>query len=211
MKTVHVIGLDEAIADMGKRFPARIDRARKSALSSVGYMIRTELRNHVEYGGTGWPSLHPLSAQRKKDKAQKWRKTSKRSPLYWLGKFARYIVDERGEAVVIDFGKSRAGQAGKVDAFLSAIARKHESGSSTAVTAKTRKKMALTYSGKRLRKGARPGVDFFPLRKSTTRLRVPKRPSVGPVFRKVQSKIPGLMREKFFAALQRYATGGSKA
>ena len=211
MLDVHIIGLDELTTEMAKRFPTRIDRARKSALSSAGYLIRTELRNHVEYGGTGWPSLHPLSAQRKKDKAERWRKASKRSPLYWLGKFARYIVDERGDAVVIDFGKSRSGQAGKVDAFVSAIARKHESGSSTAVTPKTRRKMALTYSGKRLRKGARPGVDFFPLRKSTTRLRVPRRPSVGPVFRKIHGKIPGHMRDKFFAALQRYATGGSKA
>ena len=52
MLDVHIIGLDELTTEMAKRFPARIDRARKSALSSAGYLIRTELRNHVEYGTT---------------------------------------------------------------------------------------------------------------------------------------------------------------
>lgn len=208
MKQVEVIGLDEAIVDFSRRYPALVDRARKSAISSAGYMIRMELRNHVEYGGTGWPRLHPLAAFRKKDKAGKWRRTTKRSPLEWLGKFARYIVNDRGDAVTIDFGRSRKGQAGSADKFLSTIARRHESGATVPVTAKTRLKMAMTAMGRK--KKGDPGTGYFPLRKSTTSLQIPKRPSIGPVFRKISPRIGEHMRQKFFAAFERYLSGGAK-
>lgn len=66
---VEAVGLDEVVKNLSRRYPEWADRARRSALASTGNMIRQELRNHIEYGGTGWPSLHPLS-KRRKDKGR---------------------------------------------------------------------------------------------------------------------------------------------
>lgn len=208
--TTQVAGLDDVVRNLSVKYPALAERARKSALSSTGYMIRTELRNHVEYGGTGWPSLHPLSKSRRKDKAGNWKTANKRSPLDWLGKFARYAMDAKGDAVTIDFGRSRKGQPGKVDKYLSAIAAKHESGRKVKVTPAMRRKMAMTAMGRKGKRRGEIGVGYFPLSVTTKFLQIPKRPSIGPVFRKVKPKVTAYMRGKFWAAFKRYQTGGAK-
>jgi hypothetical protein len=41
-------------------------------------------------------------------------------------------------------------------------------------------------------------------------LNIPKRPVIGPVFRKVQPKITPHFEQKFWAALERYRTGAAK-
>lgn len=208
--TTKVVGLDEVVRNLSAKYPALAERARKSALSSTGWWIRTELRNHVEYGGNGWPSLHPLSKSRRKDKLGMWRRTNKLSPLAWLGKYARYIMAADKESVTIDFGRSRKGQAGKVDKYLSAIARKHESGATVKVTPSMRRKMAMTAMGRKGKRKGEPGAGYFPLKSSTKYLEIPKRPSIGPVFRKVRPKVAGYMRGKFWDAFKRYQLGGKK-
>jgi len=208
--TTQVVGLDEVVRNLSVKYPAMAERARKSALSSAGWMIRTELRNHVEYGGSGWPSLHPLSKSRRKDKAGMWKTASKRTPLDWMGKYARYIMDAKKESVTIDFGRSRKGQAGSVDKYLSAIAAKHESGRRVKVTDKMRRKMGMTAMGRKGKRRGDPGAGYFPLKATTKYLTIPKRPSIGPVFRKVKPMIAGYMRDKFWAAFKRYQSGASK-
>lgn len=210
MVTTQVVGLDEVVRNLSVKYPAMAERARKSALSSTGWMIRTELRNHVEYGGSGWPSLHPLSQSRRKDKAGNWKTANKRTPLDWLGKYARYIMDGDKESVTIDFGRSRKGQAGSVDKYLSAIARKHERGATVKVTPAMRRKMATTSMGRKGKRKGEPGTGYFPLKASTKFLQIPKRPSIGPVFRKVKPKVAGYMRDKFWAAFNRYQSGAGK-
>lgn len=208
--TTQVAGLDDVVRNLSVKYPALAERARKSALSSTGFMIRTELRNHVEYGGTGWPSLHPLSKSRRKDKAGMWKTTNKRSPLDWLGKYARYIMAQDKESVTIDFGRSRKGQAGSVDKYLSAIARKHERGARVKVTPAMRRKMAMTAMGRKGKRRGEIGAGYFPLKATTKYLTIPKRPSIGPVFRKIKPKVAGYMRDKFWAAFNRYQTGAAK-
>jgi hypothetical protein len=208
--TTQVAGLDDVVRNLSVKYPALAERARKSALSSTGFMIRTELRNHVEYGGTGWPSLHPLSKSRRKDKAGLWKTTNKRSPLDWLGKYARYIMAQDKESVTIDFGRSRKGQAGSVDKYLSAIARKHERGAKVKVTPAMRRKMAMTAMGRKGKRKGEIGTGYFPLKATTKYLTIPKRPSIGPVFRKIKPKVAGYMRDKFWAAFNRYQTGAAK-
>jgi len=209
--TTQVVGLDEVVANLSVKYPALAERARKSALKSAGWWIRGELRNHVEYGGTGWPSLHPLSKSRRKDKAGLWRTANKRHPLEWMGKFARYVTDVNAESVTIDFGRSRKGKAGSVDKYLSAIARKHERGALIKVTPSTRSMMGLTAMGRTGNRRGKPGVGYFPLQNTTKYMEIPKRPSIGPVFRKVKPKVAGYMRDKFWAAFNRYQSGGAKA
>jgi len=209
--TTKVVGLDEVVKNLSVKYPALAERARKSALSSTGWWIRTELRNHVEYGGSGWPSLHPLSKSRRKDKAGNWKTANKRSPLDWMGKYARYIMAGDKESVTIDFGRSKKGKAGSVDKYLSAIARKHERGATVKVTPSMRRKMAMTAMGRKGKRKGEPGTGYFPLKTSTKYLQIPKRPSIGPVFRKVKPKVAGYMRDKFWAAFKRYQLGGKKS
>lgn len=209
--STKVVGLDEVIDNLSRSWPAQAARARKSALSSTGWWIRGELRNHVEYGGTGWPGLHPLSKSRRKDKAGMWKTANKRNPLDWLGKFSRYVMDGRKESVTIDFGRSRKGKSGAIDPYLSAIARKHERGERVKVTPSMRRKMGKTTMGRKGKLRGEPGAGYFPLRASTKYLQIPKRPSIGPVFRKVAPKTAEYMRTKFWAAFNRYQSGGAKA
>lgn len=208
--TTQITGLTEVVANLSRKYPKFAERARKSALSSTGWLIRGELRNHVEYGGSGWPSLHPLSKSRRKDKLGKWKTANKRTPLDWMGKYSRYVMDAKGESVTVDFGKSRKGQTGKIDKFLSAIALKHEKGATVTVTDKMRSKMGATAMGRKGKRRGEPGKGYFPLKASTKKLVIPKRPSIGPVFRKIKPRVAGYMRDKFWAAFNRYQSGASK-
>ncbi len=145
------------LSDVTKTFmmmPGLFTRARKSVLKVVGYRTMSELRNHVEYGGTGWPDLHPLTQHFRKKRKGKWskRRAGKNSPLFGLGKFARYRVDEEGTVVQVDFGKSKKGKPGQMDPGLSRIARKAEDGATVQVTDKMRKMWAATRR-KRPKKG----------------------------------------------------------
>lgn len=182
-------------------------RARKSALSSVGWYVRGELRNHIEYGGYGWPKLHPLTLRfwKKREAIGGWkgrRRGPHQSALFWLGKFARYRVNREGTFLQVDFGKSRRGEPGRVDPKLAAIVRRHEKGETIRVTRDMRRLWGATRR-KRPKKQI-PGETFYPLRKTTAYIHIPKRPTIEPVFRKVEPRIPDLFEEKFYAAIQRY-------
>jgi len=196
--------------------PGIFTRARKSALKSTGWLVQQELRNHIEYGGSSdWPGLHPLTADFKKKRTRSgkgdWikRRSAPHSPMFWLGKFARYRVDNEGTFVQIDFGKSRRGKPGTVDPEMAAVARRTEKGERIKVTKKMRGKLAATRR-KRPKKQT-PGVTFFPLKKSTHALQIPKRPVFAPVWKKVKPKVPVHFEDKFYKALDRYMTGGKKA
>lgn len=185
-------------------------RARKSALKSVGWHLRGWLRDYVEKGGEGWPALHPLTARfrHKRGVLAHWvkRQNAKTEALGWLGKFARYRV-EKDESVMIAFGKSRVGKLGREDPELAAIAQRAESGESIAVTPAMRHFLAATR--RKRPKAQEAGGTYFPLRKSTTRLKTPKRPIFEPVWRKYGDKTLALFEEKFWAAYNEY-TGGPK-
>lgn len=99
-------GIGEATRMM-MQYPGHFRKARIAALKSVGNLVRGHLRNHIEYGGEGWPGLHPLSLRFKTNKKGKWiRRGFTPSPLFALGKFARYLVDREGTEVQIDFFRS---------------------------------------------------------------------------------------------------------
>lgn len=195
--------------------PAQIDRARASAMKSTAWMTQQELRNHVEYGGSGWPPLHPMTTKYRKKygAAPGWGKTRRgawNTPLFWLGKFARYRVTADGTIADIDFGKSRAGQPGTMDPQLVAMVKRHEQGEHIRVTPKMRHMFGATRPRGRRGKNAQAGIDYFPLRKSTTQLKIPARPIFKPVWRKVQPKLRGHFEAKFYAAIERYMGRGSK-
>ena len=200
-------------------FPGLFTRARRSAIKSAAWMVRQELRNHVEYGGTGWAKLHPLTLKFRKKYGQrsKWSKRSSHpGPLFWMGKFARYNAADNGDTFAIMFGKSRAarsgsrsyrpGESGTADAGLMAATARAEMGATVPVTDKMRRMMAAT-RGKR---NQQSGQTYFPLKKETRALKIPARPIFTPVWNKVNQKIGPWFDKKFTAAVNRYLTGAAK-
>ena len=198
-------GLTAAAQELGA-MPAQIHRARKSALSSTAWMAKGELQNHVEYGGSGWAKLHPMTLKYRKRKG-----STPPTPLYFLGRFARYRVDAGGSLADIDFGKSKAGRPGTYDRDLVDMVRRHEKGLTIPVTEKMRGFFGATRPKGRRGKRAVPGRDYFPLKRSTTHITIPARKIFGPVWRKIQPKLAPHFNGKFQAAIVRYLSGGAKA
>jgi len=201
---VGIEGLDEATALMAA-LPGNASRARVSALKSVGWWVRGELRSWVETSGQGsWEALHPITQKLKKRSGK-----SKDKPLYFLGRFARYRVDDEGTLADIDFGKSRKGKPGTFDPTVSAWVMRAETGWKTKVTENTRQFFAAATRKKRPKK-QKPGETYFPLKKTTTTLEIPKRPIFAKVKSRTLPEVPKRFKEKFWLALARYMTGAAK-
>ncbi len=79
------------LSEQLKAMPKLFERAKKSALSSTGYMVKGRLKKYVESSGDGsWPEKHPLSVNYTKRYGAdsgfiRNRKKTKNKPLYWLG------------------------------------------------------------------------------------------------------------------------------
>lgn len=205
-------GLDQTTRAV-MNLPGLFARARISAMKSTGWTVQQELRNHVEYGGEGWPELHPLTQafRKKRGLGADWVKRKRgahQSALFWLGKFARYRVNDDGTLLQVDFGKSRKGKPGTFDPALIGTVKRAEQGERIEVTDKMRRLLGATR--RRRPRNQEPGVTFFPLRKTTRFLDVPARPIFDPVWRKIKNRIPGHFEEKFWKALERYEKGGTK-
>lgn len=201
-------GLSEATKAV-MQLPGLFARARKSALGSTGYWIQQELRNQIEYGGSGWAPLHPLTLRLRKYRS------APASPLFYLGRFSRYLIDQEGSTIEIGLGKSRKGQPGQTDdPWLSAALRRAEEGDRIPVTKKVRLAWVATkIKGQKWKKMSRSGAvtgGYFVLRPETQFLTIPKRPVIGPVFKKVQPKITPFFEQKFWKAIERYRTGAAK-
>ena len=188
--------------------PGVFTSARRSAIKSVGWMVQQNLRNHIEYGGTNWPKLHPLTQTFKHKYGARGRWTKRRgssTALFWLGKFARYRTLDKGDTVRVDFGKSKKGQAGTIDYGLMSVVARAEEGDVIAVTPKMRRFLGAT---RRQRPKVQvPGQTFFPLRSDTTRIRIPPRPIFTPVWNKVAPDIPKWFETRFLGALDRRLSG----
>lgn len=194
--------LTKAVMDL----PGTYLRAKRSAMGSVGWLTMVEMRNHVEYGPAEWEGLHALTKAYYKKKNVgngRWvrRNSPPHSPASWLGKYARYRVSLSGNTVQIDFGKGnkRSKLPGSVDPQLAAIARRVDGGEKIAVTAKMRRKWAMTMA-RASGRGSKPvlGVNFFPLKKTTQTIEIPARPIFAPVMRKISPKISKFFETKFW-------------
>ncbi len=202
-----------AVTKAVMRLPGVFQRARKSALGSLGWRIRGELRDFIESGGEGWPERHPLTLMYRKKRGvqHRWIKRRKAPPhpLQWLGKFSRYLLDKEGTILQIDFGKSRKGQPGQVDRTLSSIAIRAEEGETIRVTPAMRRFLATTR--RKRPKRQIPGETYFPLRKSTKNLKIPPRPIFSPVWRKIKPKIVPYFEAKLWANIEAYQKGLKKS
>lgn len=214
----EIEGIDEATR-LAAALPGRFNRARASAMKSMGWWIRGELRNHVEYGGSGWPALHPMSMKFRKKRNTgggrgtwdiAWanrRRGRHHTPIFWLGKFARYQVDPDGEVLTLGFGRTSDVIGERRDPIARAAMRA-EQGQTIRVTEKMRRFFGATRR-KRPKKQI-PGKTYFPLRRETRILKVPPRPIIRPVRKKIEPRVPAYFTKKFWSAFERYTSGGRK-
>ncbi|MFA5704447.1 MAG: hypothetical protein WC982_13140 [Advenella sp.] len=214
--------IDEATR-MAMTLPGIFTRARVSALKSLGWMIRSEVVKHIRTNGSGqWPRVHPFTLRFGKGfggAPKRRRRRSSYVPYRFLNRLVRYRVDDDGEMVQIDIGKGRGGQPGQYDREMFDLVRRVSTGQTVRVTQKMRGWFGLTRYKDPWSDTPEPygrlktGETFFPLRKSTTELKVPPRPIFDPVWRKTRSEIPGHFADRFWRALKRYSgqKGGAKA
>ena len=201
-------------------FPDLFQRARRSALSSTGNIIREEVRNFIEGGGGGWKPLHPITLKFRKFRAPKG------SPLYYLGRFSRYVVLDKDTSVEIGLGKGRArtseGESrawttfrGNEDPWLDYAALRAEEGGRVKVSRLIRLKWVSTkIKGKKWKKMNRSGAvlgGYFVLKPSTEYLTIPKRPIFNPVFARIAGKVTPHFEAVFWEAFNRYQSGGKKS
>lgn len=201
-------GLNET-TKMLMELPGIFQRARRSALSSVGWWVSQELRNQIEYGGSGWQKLHPLTLRLRKFRS------APASPLFFLGRFVRYLIDKEATVAEIGLGKSRKGEPGQTgEPWLMGALRRHEEGATIPVTKRTRMAWLSTkIKGGKWKKQGRSGAvtgGYFVLKPETTHITIPRRPVIGPVFRKIQGDAVKRFEAQFLAALERYRTGSAK-
>lgn len=204
--TIDFRGLNEATRAAMNR-PGNFTKAKIAALKSTAWMVTRELRNHIEYGGSGWKPLHPITLALRKHKGVP------ESPLFWLGRFSRYRVIDMDGSLGIGLGRSNSGRPGQIsDPWLDKVSRKHEFGARIPVTKRVRMKWISTkHKGIRtpkVRSGATLG-GYWALRPETNFLIVPKREIYAPVFNKVQSTGPSWFQAKFWPAFAAYEAGSS--
>lgn len=185
--------LDELKKDIGK--------SKTVAARKTGYMMSEELERFVV--NEIKPPLHPMSntfrrkRNGKQQKGNPWPRSRKKDgPVAWLGKYSSYRVLQNGD-VKVDFHQNR--DSSEDDRFLGAVVRRIQRGENVKVSKGMRRLFGATRQG---RKDATPGIDFFPLRKETSVLKVPPRKIFSPFANKVRVKAQSNFKKEFISTLR---------
>jgi len=213
-------GLDELIRKTQK-LSALVDRAANSALSSIGYRLKQEAKTAVQGNSLGWqglsyptlilrtarpnPNYVPMSRAQSKFmrtmgvKDNSYIKFSRsRNPAgskAWglLGNLPAYKV-AKGQGYVEfgfmsgTFGKKASGGKNVIGNSIRDIALKLTMGSEITVTEDMQRFLA--------------GLGFF--RRIGSRMKIPGRPLIVPVFERARGNIPGWFADKFNERFQSY-------
>lgn len=167
------IKFDTSFVKEASNYPNRTKWAVKEALSMLGGHLRKQIQTHVETGGSGWAPLSPMTLRQRKKEG------GPTSPLYNLGKFARFKV-QGGQSMRMRVGFLSGYRFSR---YIKGIAKRMESGKTMRVTPKVQRHLA--------------GLGI-PTRKSTKSLKVPARSMVGFIFRREQGNIGRYLQEKFW-------------
>jgi hypothetical protein len=200
--------------------PGVFDRARASALKSLGYAVRQDLKQE---GRALEPKLNPhtgvlavthdtakrhgrnvrwgkkrikgtntwqtgTSRSRGRDGGVAQKRSTRQNPFARFVNMIRYTVDTEDNLVEIGVLKPKP--------IYYTWFRRNVEGFGTPVTPRMRKFLFAT---------------GFPIRKETTSLRTPARPWIGKVGESWREKATPYFEQKFWLAVNRYRTGGSKA
>lgn len=188
---------DQELRAFMDRWPKRTRWAMKEAMEMTGGHMRKKIRAFIESGGQGWPPLSPTTRARKGG--------GHRSPLYKLAQLVRFkATGGKNPRVRIGFftatkrGKTawNRRQRERFKGFFggtpAALAKKHEFGKRVRVTPQMRRGLIKSAAA----------VNIAPIRKSTKYFTIPRRPMIGPVFRKERARLPEYLGDKFWQKMQ---------
>lgn len=199
------------ITRFSMELPGDFARARHSALSSLGFAVRQEIKREGQRGSKGgylgWGELSPHTGilgrmhhstgplERKREKYRSgdkkgqvipWRSALK-EPFIKLPHGIRYHVDSEDLFVEIGF----INPSSRFHTWM----RMHDRGYSTRVTPRMRKMFFAL---------------GFPIKKETTELKTPARPWVKAVEQRWRPRYLRYFEDKFWESFNRYQKGGSK-
>ena len=193
MSDLSLIWHDQAIEELTERWPKRTKWAMKETMAMTGGHIRKKVRTFIERGGAAWPPLAPTTRHLKGRRA--------RSPLQAMAQLVRFkAVGGKNPRVRIGFfTATKRGNAawnrrerGRFKAFFggtpAAMAKKHEYGKRYRITRSKRRQLLVSAIA----------TGMKPLKKSTKFITVPKRPMIGPVFRREKNDIPKYVARRFW-------------
>lgn len=201
--TIKVNGMKAVLNKLG-RLPAEFGRAQNSALGSMGFLIRKELKNHLKTQGSAtFQPYHGLRKEVRLTKAGRWAKQTSRYPLSWLSAKTWYWVDESAGVVHIGLQATKGPRpSSSLDADIQKWIAKHEAGFSIPVTPEIRRLLAKGFQKAGMKQ----------LRRTTQSLTVPKRPPISPVAQKVKGMVEREFEKKIINNVRRYmAEGASQA
>lgn len=195
-QNIYVKWHDEELQRLFDRWPRRTQWAMSESLKMAGGHIRKKIVEFIEDGGCSRPPLSLYTRARRKYEGP---------PLTWLAKFAgwRYTGGKNPRVRIGFYTKRERGKAEqnrrRAESFKkffggtpAAIAKKHEFGKRIRISPGMR--MALRDAA--LRHGLKP------LQKTTKFITIPKRPMVGPVFRRERNEIPKYIGRKFWEKME---------
>lgn len=176
---IKIINLEETIAKLSA-LPGAIAQARRRGLKSALSFLRRKSFDWIQSAGEGsWPDFHPLT--RMFGDSPKWVKRGRILGTHnwnWLMRYVKYGQSKDNFAGWLKFGQT--------DEPMSKTSSKRaiqiEQGHRTTVTPAMRRWMGATRPDNV--KNPIPGVDYFPLRKTTSTLTIPKRPIIAPIYKK---------------------------
>ena len=164
-------GTEKVIGTL-KAFRKTLREAKTKAMYEAGNQTIQGIRFFIESGGNGtWPASHPMTKTFSKHGKSAWRKEERPGNFYGLGKFARFLVGKT--SVITGFGAREKSGLVKFSKPLMGYA-KSLAGQKIVVTPTMRKRFAATGS-QRYTKERKPGITYFPLKKSTSVLIIPRR------------------------------------
>lgn len=211
---VYSPDIEETIALL-EEFPTILNQAKRSALSSVGFLMMEATRSFIESGGQNAWKSHPFTLRYKVRRQFGFRPgfkphgsgqsslgnrsffRGKVSSFKIFGRFARYLIFR--DQVMLGF--STLEQPPNFNRDLEKVVSRIQEGERTAVTPRMRR-----FFGATANRGKEKGVNFFPLKKSTTSLRTPPRKIEGPVFQNIKGVMPALFEKKLSESLSRNLT-----
>ena len=163
---------EEVIAELSKT-KSKLRSARRSALSSCGAESRERIDTYIENQGDGsWPATHQSSLAFRKNKAGSWISRRRQKQAYsGMGNFVRYSSDGLRVLFGFGYGKTKAGKDFRFNRLLEEVGRKMQQNHVISVSPRMRR----MFGAQRNRKKDMPGVDFFPIKKTTNSLFHPAR------------------------------------
>jgi hypothetical protein len=179
-----------------EQYPRVVRVSKTRGLRSTGFFLTRRAKAYIASSGGGSWSFHPLT-----EKYGRGRKAFRRrrgKPGQALKDFVRYQSNRSASRLVVDVGLiKKAGKISKGESKfekkLQEFSERFQGGSETPVDDRMRQRFGAT----RRKASDVPGVDYFPLRKATTRIYMDDRPIFEPVFAQTRPTIPKVFDKKF--------------